>query len=383
MDVFALELIRNLQLIDHENEYLIFVKPGADASVLQETENFKIVQLKSRFYPFWEQVSLLRASRKAGCQILHCTANTAPILNKIPLVFQLHDIIYLESSCLKILTRSGTLYQKFGNIYRRMIVPLIVKKSRRIVTVSNLEKNRISSFFGIGESSHLKAIYCGVSEHFKPVTNIQELNRVKERYNLPDYYFFFLGNTDPKKNTKGTIKAYSEFVKKRGNGIKLVVADYERQELVSLLSEISDPLLINNIVLAGYVSNNDLPAIYSRCEIFLYPSIRESFGIPVLEAMACGVPVISSNMASMNEVAGDAALLPDPHQPDEITAAMIRIVDDTELKSGLITKGFIRAAGFSWKSMAEKMLAVYLEVGDEEGLTAKRGFNGINTINSN
>jgi glycosyltransferase involved in cell wall biosynthesis len=142
-------------------------------------------------------------------------------------------------------------------------------------------------------------------------------------------------------------------------------------------------LLINNIVLAGYVSNNDLPAIYSRCEIFLYPSIRESFGIPVLEAMACGVPVISSNMASMNEVAGDAALLPDPHQPDEITAAMIRIVDDTELKSGLITKGFIRAAGFSWKSMAEKMLAVYLEVGDEEGLTAKRGFNGINTINSN
>lgn len=383
MDMFALELIRNLQLIDHENEYLIFVKPGADNTILQETENFKIVPLKSRFYPFWEQVALLRASRKAGCQILHCTANTAPILNKIPLVFQLHDIIYLESSYLKILTGSSTLYQKFGNIYRRLIVPLIVKKSRRIITVSNLEKNRISNFFGIGKNTDLKSIYCGVSEHFKPVTDLKELNRVKERYSLPNHYFFFLGNTDPKKNTEGTLKAYSDFVKIKGNSIKLVIADYEKPELATLLSKISDPLLINDIVLVGYVSNTDLPAIYCQCELFLYPSLRESFGIPILEAMACGVPVISSNMASMSEVAGDAALFPDACNPDEITTAMMSVVDDDELKSLMISKGFIQASRFSWKSMAEKMLAVYREIGTEDGLMANTGFNGINTINSN
>ena len=383
MDMFALELIRNLQLIDHENEYLIFVKPGADASVLQETENFKIVQLKSRFYPFWEQVSLLRASRKAGCQILHCTANTTPILTKMPLVFQLHDIIYLESSCLKILTGSSALYQKFVNIYRCLIVPLIVKKSQRIITVTHLDKNRIGNFFEIGKSSKLKAIYCGVSAHFKPVGDLQELNRVKERYNLPESYFFFLGNNDPKKNTKGTLKAYSDFVKTRGNGIKLVIAYFKRHELVSLLSEMGDPLRINDIFLVGYVLNNHLPAIYCQCEIFLYPSIRENFGIPILEATASGVPVISSNKSSMPEVAGDAALLPDPCRPDEITAAMMRIVDDAELKSQLISKGFIQAAKFSWKSMAEKMLAVYSEVGEEKGLGANMDFNGTNGINSN
>ena len=374
MDLFALELILNLQLIDHENEYVIFVKPGPDDKVLQETENFKIVRLKSGFYPIWEQVALLRASRKAGCDILHCTANTAPVMSKIPLVFQLHDIIYLENSCFKILNGSGTLYQKFGNIYRRLIVPLIVRKSKRIITVSNQEKNRISDFFRITGNNLLKVIYCGVSEHFKPVTDLYILKQVKEKYNLPDHYFFFLGNTDPKKNTSGTLKAFSGFVKTRGNGFKLVIADFSRQELMRVLTKIGDPLLTENIVLIGYVSNKDLAAIYSQCDIFLYPSLRESFGIPILEAMACGVPVITSNTTSMPEVAGDAALITDPLRPDEITVSMTRLIDDAELKSQMISKGFIQAARFSWRMMAENMLSVYRELGAETGLPGNAGF---------
>ena len=359
MDMVALELIRNLQTIDTENEYLIFVKPDVDDTVIRETANFKIVKLEGGFYPLWEQIALPRAAKKLGCQLLHCTSNTAPIFTSIPLVVTLHDIIYMESSYLKILRGTGSLYQKFGNAYRKIFVPKIVRKSRKIITVSNFEKNRIGQFFGMGSDSRLEAVYNGVSEHFKPVTEPLELKRVKDKYHLPDHYFFFLGNTDPKKNTKGALKAYSDFLKQTGLDIKLVMLDYDRPELEKLLDEIGDRELINQIVLTGYVVNTDLPAIYCQCELFLYPSLRESFGIPMLEAMGCGVPVITSNTSSMPEVAGDAALIIDPYKPEEITAAMISIQSEPELKAALIGKGLLQAAKFSWKAMAEHVLEIY------------------------
>jgi len=363
MDMVALELIRNLQEIDHENEYVIFVKPDTDDTVLRQTDNFRIVHLKGGFYPFWEQFSLPGAAGKEGCELLHCTSNTAPVNTKIPLVVTLHDIIYMESSYLKILKGSGTLYQKIGNIYRKIVVPRIIKTSKRIITVSHFEKNRIAQFFGITGDNRLTAVYNGVSEHFKPVLDKTELDRVKTQYKLPDHFFFFLGNTDPKKNTKGTLKAFSDYLKITGNDKKLVMLDYDRAELEKLLDEISDKTLIDKIILTGYVTNTDLPAIYSQCEVFLYPSLRESFGIPMLEAMACGVPVITSNTSSMPEIAGDAALIIDPFKPEEIMTAMIRLSDDMNLRTQLIEKGFKQSARFSWKSMAQNVLEIYREIG--------------------
>jgi len=363
MDMVALELVRNLQQIDTENEYVVFIKPDVDDSVLTETPNFKIIRLNGGFYPIWEQFALPRAARKAGCDLLHCTSNTAPIWTKMPLVVTLHDIIYMESSYLKILTGKGSLYQKFGNVYRRLFIPAVIKKSRKIITVSHFEKNRIGDFFQMKGDQRLTAIHNGVSEHFKPVTDEVELRRVKEKYHLPNRYFFFLGNTDPKKNTKGTLKAFSDFRKQTGEDIPLVMLDYDQTELKLLLSEIGDPELIRYILLTGYVVNTDLPSIYSQCELFLYTSLRESFGIPMLEAMACGAPVITSTTSSMPEVAGDAALLVDPFKPEEITAAMIRLTTEKDLREALIVKGFAQAAKFSWKAMAENVLKLYQEIG--------------------
>ncbi len=369
MDVVALELIRNLQLIDTENEYVLFIKPDDDYLAIKETANFKIVELTAGFYPFWEQIALPIAAKKAGCQILHCTSNTAPVITSIPTLVTLHDIIYMESSYLKILEGSGTNYQKFGNAYRRMFVPWVIKKSRKIITVSHFEKARIGQFFRMEGDPRLETVYNGVSEHFKPVTDQIELHRVKEEYHLPGHFFFFLGNTDPKKNTKGTLKAFSDFLKQTGSDLHLVMLDYDHYELEKLLDEIGDAELINRIILTGYIVNTDLPAIYCQCEAFLYPSLRESFGIPMLEAMACGAPVITSNTSSMPEVAGDAAILVDPFNSEEITSAMVRVITDKDLKAGLISKGFIQATKFTWKAMARHVLEIYREIGAENKLT--------------
>jgi len=359
MDMVALELIRNLQVIDTKNEYYIFVKPDEDNTVLKETSNFKIIELDGGPYPTWEQFALPKAAKKYGCNILHCTSNTAPISTNIPLITILHDIIYMESSYYKILTGSATPYQKFGNAYRKLIVPRVVKNSDKIVTVSHFEKNRIAEFFGMAGDEHLTAIYNGVSTHFKPITDNNELKRVKEKYHLPDNFFFFLGNTDPKKNTKGTLKAFSDFLKQSKSDYKLVMLDYDTNELEKLLDEIGDKQLINHIVLTGYVINTDLPAIYSLCAIFLYPSLRESFGIPMLEAMSCGVPVITSNTSSMPEVSGNAAHIIDPYKPEEITDGIIKILSEKDYAENLCKKGLERSKLFSWENMAKEYLKLY------------------------
>lgn len=359
MDMVALELIRHLQQIDHENEYFIFVKPGEDESVIQETANCKIIRLAGGPYPFWEQWVLPRAAKKYGCDLLHCTSNTAPLFPGVPLITTLHDIIYMESSYWKIATGSATAYQKAGNIYRKLVVPYVVKKSSKIITVSHFEKKRIADFFGIKKEGTLTAVYNGVSDYFKPVQDKAELKRVKEKYKLPDQYFFFLGNTDPKKNTKGTLKAFSDFLRQTNSAHKLVMLDYDKAALEKILDEIQDKKLMEQIVLTGYVANTDLPAVYRQCDIFLYPSLRESFGIPMLEAMACGVPVITSNTSSMPEVAGNNAIIIDPYKPASITEAMISLYDNPELKTKLAADGVKQAAKFSWMAMARQVCALY------------------------
>lgn len=362
MDMVALELIKELQKLDKTNEYVVFIKPDSDNNIFEDSDNFKFVSLNGGPYPLWEQVALPKAAKKENCDILHCTSNTGPVNPKMPLIITLHDIIYLES--ISILKKGGTWYQKLGNMYRRLVVPKVVKISDKIITVSNFEKNRIKEFFGFNENDNrLVAIYNGVSQHFRKINDQKELNRVKSTYHLPDNFLFFLGNTDPKKNTPGTLKAFSDYLKKyNNNNLFLVMLDYEKSELEKILNEIGDPELKNKIILTGYVKNTDLPAIYSQCKIFLYPSLRESFGIPMLEAMRCGVPVITSNTSSMPEVSGDAAYIVDPYKPEEITNGINELLTNENLRQQLIEKGYMQSAKFSWENMAKNVLKLYEEV---------------------
>ncbi len=362
MDMVALELVRNLQLIDRENEYVVFVKPDEDRDVLRESSNFRIVELGGGPYPTWEQWALPRAARAHGCDLLHCTSNTAPMRSSTPLVVTLHDIIYLES--ISLFKKGGTAYQKLGNMYRRWVVPPVIKKSKKVITVSNFEKERIARFFGM-EDDRLVAVYNGVGRHFAPVTDPLERERVRKEYGLPEPFFFFLGNTDPKKNTPNVLRSMAMFNAESETPHHLVMLDYDEAALKATLKEIGHPDLRDHIHLCGYVPNTELPAIISQAEAFLYPSMRESFGIPILEGMACGVPVITANTSSMPEVAGGAALLVDPKEPLQIREAMQRVLSDQDLRKELVSKGLERARKFSWQAMAGAVLDIYRQVHQE------------------
>jgi len=350
MDIYALELIRQLQKTDFENEYFIFVKAGPDRC-LEESPNVKIIEVKGATYADWEQVWLPLAVKKHQIDLLHCTSNTAPLLLNTPLIVTIHDIIYLNQSF-----SGGSLYQKLGHYYRQWVVPMVFKKARKVFTVSEFEKKHMVE--KLGQAHKIESVYNGVAEKFRPYSEIEK-ESIKAKFNLPDEYFFFLGNTAPKKNMLGLLKAYKGYTDQIEVPLPLVIAESSREDLNKMLTAIDGLPLAKHIHLTGYVSHDDLPEIYAAAHCFIYPSLRESFGIPIIEAMACGTQVITSNTSSMPEVAGGAAKLVDPFSENDIKSAMI----DMQFSNGIAAKvatGLARAAAFTWISTAEKVQANYI-----------------------
>ena len=350
MDYVVLQEIRELQKIDTRNEYFVFVAPGDDRC-LEDTQNVHILEIGGDFYPLWEQVTLLKAANELNLDMLHCTSNTAPIRCKIPLILTLHDIIFLEPRD----KANKSFYQNMGWFYRRLVVPRILKKCKRIITVSNFEKNNIMSKLDLPQGK-IAMIYNGYNEWFKPLDDTEQIYK---KYIDTSGYFFFLGNTDPKKNTERTLVAYSKYLEKSEVKRRLLMADLDKSFLSSIIERNHIENILPQIVMPGYIVNKDLPYIYNNAFAFLYTSLRESFGIPLLEAMACGTPVITSNTSSMPEIGGSEAILINPEDPDEIAEKMLQLEKDEALYQRQKKIGPIRAKCFSWQQTAEHLLDLY------------------------
>lgn len=350
MDYVVLQEIKELQQMDTRNEYYIFVKPGEDHCVKDST-NMHVIIVDCPTYPLWEQYALPRAARKCGVDILHCTSNTAPICCRIPLVLTLHDIIFLEPRD----KANKSLYQNMGWLYRRLVVPCILKKCKRIITVSDFEMNNIIKKLHL-PPRQMAMIYNGYNDWFKPVDDKQE---VYKKYIDESGYFFFLGNTDPKKNTERTLVAYARYLEQSDVKRPLLMADLEKQYFEGIISRNNIGHIRKHIKTPGYIVNSDLPYIYNAAFAFLYTSLRESFGIPLLEAMACGTPVVTSNTSSMPEIGSKNAILVNPENIEEITAMMLRLENDNDFYQKQREIGLERATHFSWKKTASQLLELY------------------------
>lgn len=356
MDFVALETIRELQKTDLQNEYFILVSPGEDRC-LQESPNMHIIEIKTPSYPLWEQIGLPLAIRKIKPDILHCTSNTAPIWCNVPLVLTLHDIIFLE----KKRGNNKSVYQNLGWYYRRFVVPKILPKCKVIITVSQFECNHIQEYLKINPDK-LIAVYNGFSSHFKQNANYLETSK---KYINKDKYLFFLGNTDPKKNTLRVLKAYNRYMQKSKSPIPLLIADLKEEVIDSYLKEGNITSIKPMLYFPGYIPNADLPAIYSGASAFIYTSLRESFGIPILEAMACGTPVVTSNTSAMPEIAGEGAILADPTDENDIADRLLQLEEYEDFRKAQIQYGYERTRLFSWNLTAQKLLNIYQNTGNK------------------
>lgn len=352
MEVVIIEIIKELQRLDTTNEYVVYVRQNTVQRIFS-TSNFKITIINASSFAIWEQWLLPRQVKRDGVDILHCTSNTAPIFYKKKLMITLHDIIYLEK-----LIVGGTYYQRFGNLYRKLIVPLVVKSANLILTVSEYEKGRIIKQFSL-PNNMVKVVYNGLNERFKLLDVIAVGEAGKYIDMLPRKFILHLGNTAEKKNTKRVVNAYCGYCESVSEPMPLVVTDLAEELIDTWLDKESLSKIKKHIIVLPYIQNDDMPYLYGRATILLYPSLRESFGMPILEAMSCGTPVITSNTSSMPEISGGASILVDPLSKQDIQDSLIELTQNHSLLDELRVKGIKRASKFSWRIAAKEYLESY------------------------
>lgn len=360
MDYVVLQEIKELQQRDTENEYYVFVKPGEDHCV-ESSRNVHVIELNCPTYPLWEQWALPRAAKKYRVELLHCTSNTAPIWCDIPLVLTLHDIIFLEPRNRQ--QQKLSRYQDMGRIYRRFVVPRIIMECKRIITVSNYERNNIINHFHLN-TKRISMLYNSYDEAFCIQKNWER--EIFKYIDKPDY-FLILGNTDYRKNTERMIIAYAKYLERSEFKRKLLVTSLTKDYINRILTDNGIENIREQIVLTDYLPFADLPSIYYHAFCFLFASLREGFGIPILESMACGTPVITGNTSSMPEVAGSDAILVNPENIEEITDMMLRLETDNDFYEKQKAVGLERAKLFSWRKTTENLLVLYKEVYQEIG----------------
>lgn len=249
--------------------------------------------------------------------------------------------------------------------YFRFAIRRLLRIADAIIVDSESTKSSMLERFSVPEEK-LNVVYLGVDRfRFQPVNDQERIREVCQRYGIGENpYILFVGNIEPRKNLSSLIHAYAKLVKSRKcqHQIRLVIAGSVGHVVGDVLSLPSRCGVGDQVILPGIIRDDDLPALYSGASLFVFPSYYEGFGFPVLEAMSCGVPVVASNASSLPEIAGDAALLVDPHRQDDLCQAMQRVLTDEGLRQEMKQKGFARVELYSWEKTAQRTLQVYKKV---------------------
>jgi glycosyltransferase involved in cell wall biosynthesis len=351
---YAINLIEALAQIDSVNQYTIYVTTNeARERFHQRWPNFTIHSTLPHTPLIRIPLTLSAELRKHPVDVLHVQF-TAPPFCPCPVVVSIHDLSFEH------------LPQTFNRRSRtqlRLTVRHSARRATRILSLSEHTRRDIIETYGINPA-RVSAIPLAAPQHFGPVTDKSELQRVRHNYGIDGEYILCVGSIQPRKNLARLVKAYASL---RGDISqdklpKLVLVGKCAWLYDETLRTLDETGVRDAVVLTGYVPEADLPALYSGALCFVYPSYFEGFGLPPLEAMKCGAPVIVGNQTSLPEVVGDAALTVDPFAVEEIASAMKRLINDPALRQELSVKGQSRANAFSWRETARKTLLVYQEV---------------------
>jgi glycosyltransferase involved in cell wall biosynthesis len=353
---YAQELTAALLAADTENQYVAFYHRPKDALIDPPLDQVPHLTTNLdtkpwRFSALLGQLSHIPQDRMfPGIDLFHATDHLLPRLSRIKSVFTLHDLIfrlYPET------------HKPLNRWFLTLMMPRFLQAAGAVIAVSEHTKRDAMEFYGIDEAK-IHVIYEGVDSRFRPAP-VQAMTRVRQAYNLPERFILSLGTIEPRKNLSSLLEAY-RVLRDQGSELGLVIVGKKGWLYEGFFHRLRELGLEDEVLFTGFVPDGDLPAICSAAELFVFPSLYEGFGLPVLEAMACGAPVITSNVSSLPEVAGDAALLVDPASVRELTEAMAVVLEDEELRTSLQSKGPRQAAKFSWERAARETLAVYQSV---------------------
>jgi glycosyltransferase involved in cell wall biosynthesis len=344
-------LVRGLQQVTTQHEYLLYTTDPALLPARLLGERFRARQVAPAGNIPRLAYGMPRAARQDRLDLLHVTY-TLPLFLPCRTVVSVHDISYVFFP---------EAFSPRDRVLLSLAVPLSMRRADRVLTISEHARRDIVQHYRVPEWK-VTAIPLAAEEHFQPVAAADELARVRARYRLPERYILAVGNLQPRKNLRRLIEAFATLRAAGTITQRLVLVGKNLWRESEVFAAIRARGLVDEVVATGYVPDADLPAIYSAADVFVYPSLYEGFGVPPLEAMSCGTPVIASNSSSLPEVVGDAALLVDPTNTGELTAALERLLTDEVVSARLRVAGRKQAARFSWTETARRTLAVYEEV---------------------
>lgn len=298
----------------------------------------------------WDQFTFPKLANKEKVDILHQPCFSAPLFYKGPIVVTVHDIINILFPD-NVSLPSRIFYSKW--------MPLTYKKASRIITISESTKKDIVKNLGIQEEKII-VIPLAADKKFMERTSQGDIDKVKTKYNLPEKYILHIGTLEPRKNLGFLIEVFSEVVKdKKTHDWSLVITGKKGWHYQELYQKVKKLGLENKVIFTGYFDEVDKPALYKGATIFVFPSLYEGFGLPPLEAMASGVPVVSSNASSMPEVVGDAGILISPQDKILWVKSIKKVLSEGKLRDKMRVKNKKQVANFSWEKTAERTAKVY------------------------
>ncbi len=346
-------LVTGLGALDHESEYVLLARPEDTHAAAEAGPNFRAVVERSRPYSFGEQWRIPRAAARARADLLHEPHYVLPPLTRCKTVVTIHDCIHLRFP--------EYLPGRAAFAYAHGMIRLAARKADRVLTVSDASKRDILHYTGVAPEK-VVVVPNGLDARFAAVPDADAIDRVRQRFQLDHPFVLYVGNVKPHKNLERLIAAFAAMRADGPDGLKLVVIGDETSKHPVLRQAVHRHRLDKHVRFLGFQPAATLVVFYRLARAFAFPSLYEGFGLPPLEAMANETPVVTSNVSSLPEVAGDAALLVDPYDVASIADGLRRAVTDDALRETLIARGRVRAREFSWARAAADTLAVYRQV---------------------
>ena len=352
---YIIQLIRALASLKVNDEFVIFAQQRGQALIsLPENDSFEWIILEDRnpgSRLIWEQTLFPQLIRRSGVDLLHSMHYTRPVKLPCASVVTFHDMTFF-------------LYPELHTRAKRLFFPLAIRASARqadaLTAVSESTRQDAIRVLGISPEK-IAATQLGVDPAFRPVNDAGFKRVIAEKYDLPERFILYVGLLEPRKNLPMLIRAYKRLID-GGENFKLVLVGRYGWRYEELLRQINNLDLEGMVHFTGYVSQEDLPLIYNLSSLFVYPTIYEGFGLPALEAMACGVPVITTDVSSLPEIVGEAGILVPVNNVKALYGAMIAVLGDEDLRRKMINKGIQRAAKFTWEQTAKLTYQVYQQV---------------------
>jgi glycosyltransferase involved in cell wall biosynthesis len=345
-------LVHELAEIDPGTEYVLFARPGDLAEIAATGRNVRGIAETARPYSFGELVRLPLASRRAHADLFHAPHYVLPPFVTGPTVVTIHDCIHLRFP--------QYLPSRTAWVYAHTMIRLAARKATRILTVSDASKRDILHYTGV-RPEKVVVVHNGLDARFATPPDAEALERVRQRFDLVHPFVLYVGNIKPHKNLERLIEGFALARAGGPDDLRLVLIGDEISKYPTLRQSVHRHRLDKYVRYFGFQPAATLVAFYRLARAFVFPSLYEGFGLPPLEAMANLTPVVTSNLSSMPEVVGDAAVLVDPYDVQSIADGIHRAVSDEPLRQVLIERGRLRAQTFSWRHAAEQTLAVYHE----------------------